>query len=49
MNNKTKVGIGVVLGALVGIGVGIATHNIGEWVGIGVVIGAVIGLATRIR
>jgi len=45
MSNKSKVGIAILLGAVAGIGVGIATQNIGAFTGIGVAIGAAIGLA----
>jgi len=44
MSNKTKVGIAIVVGAVAGIGVGIATQNIGAFTGIGVAIGAAVGL-----
>ena len=45
MNNKSKVGIAVFLGAASGFAIGVGTQNIGGWIGIGTAIGAAIGLA----
>lgn len=44
-----KVGMGIIVGAVAGLGIGIALQNMGAWIGIGVAIGAVVGLATRAK